>query len=163
MSIFTETCRSSLDLVRESREPGVPSDPETRIGTALGLRSGRLPEVNGRTLQNYYRYLAANMSLPFQARHPYAAGSREETGRLGRGRRESQSPTDRRLLVLVLELGVLIRLKCAALTDLESPPRREKGGGRRMAVEKTIQLAATPIAAERDANEVSDIRRPSRS
>jgi hypothetical protein len=42
---------------------------ELRIKTALGLDKGPLPNVEIEWLRRYYTYLAANLSLPFDAQH----------------------------------------------------------------------------------------------
>ncbi|MGA2059374.1 MAG: calcium-binding protein [Thermoguttaceae bacterium] len=42
---------------------------ELRIRTALGLNKGPLPNVEVEWLRKYYEYLAANLSLPFDARY----------------------------------------------------------------------------------------------
>ena len=49
------------------------STQKDRIIEALGLETDRLPGVSDKTLSKYYRYLAANLSLPFRARYPEAA------------------------------------------------------------------------------------------
>jgi hypothetical protein len=67
MSTSTETRFSSANLVADSQ---AASEPEPRIRAALGLANGRLPDVNGKTLRSYYRYLSAQMSFPFEARYP---------------------------------------------------------------------------------------------
>jgi hypothetical protein len=42
-------------------------DQEGRILAALGLSQGPLPKVQGEWLLRYYEYLAAHLSLPFEA------------------------------------------------------------------------------------------------
>ena len=44
-------------------------DQEHRIRSILGLEKGPLPKVKIEWLQKYYKYLAANLSLPFEAQH----------------------------------------------------------------------------------------------
>jgi hypothetical protein len=46
-----------------------PNDQESRIRAALGLAHGPLPKVRGEWLHRYYEYLAANLSLPFDAEY----------------------------------------------------------------------------------------------
>ena len=45
------------------------NDQESRIRAALGLARGPLPEVHTEWLHRYYEYLAANLSLPFDAEY----------------------------------------------------------------------------------------------
>ena len=50
-------------------EPATAADQEGRILVALGLACGPLPEVRTEWLHRYYEYLAANLSLPFEAEY----------------------------------------------------------------------------------------------
>ncbi len=50
-------------------EPWNENRQEERIRTALGLAHGRLPEVQSQWLRRYYEYLAAKLSLPFDAEY----------------------------------------------------------------------------------------------
>lgn len=60
-------------------EPPSPSSRSTRrIAAALGLAGGPLPNVDDETLLRYYRYLSANLTLPFTAHYPEPANPREE-------------------------------------------------------------------------------------
>jgi hypothetical protein len=59
-------------------EPLTLEKPEDRIRAALGAKGGKLPEVGKESLQAYYKYLSANMSLPFQAQYPQPVGLHEE-------------------------------------------------------------------------------------
>jgi hypothetical protein len=44
------------------------NDQERRIRTALGLEKGPLPNVGIEWLRQYFKYLAANLSFPFEAK-----------------------------------------------------------------------------------------------
>ena len=88
-----------------------PKDQESRIRAALGLAHGPLPKVHTEWLHRYYEYLAANLSLPFDAEyaedisgyrqvvsaitvvaliHPDEHAKHEEFGLLCRARRGTQ-------------------------------------------------------------------------
>ena len=76
MPIYTEAdCRGLRLYVAPSLDTECPED---RIRAALGLRSGRLPEVGAEALGRYRDYLASRMVFPFLARYPEAAGLHEE-------------------------------------------------------------------------------------
>jgi len=49
-------------------------DLEHRIRSILGLEKGPLPKVKIEWLQKYYKYLAANLALPFEAQHTEEIG-----------------------------------------------------------------------------------------
>jgi hypothetical protein len=49
-----------------------------RIRAALGAARGSLPKVDRHTLQRYYTYLSANLSLPLAAHYPLPKDSREK-------------------------------------------------------------------------------------
>jgi hypothetical protein len=57
------TCWPTIDMQSNSNHQ------ETRIRAALGLARGPLPEVRTEWLHRYYEYLAANLSLPFDAEY----------------------------------------------------------------------------------------------
>jgi hypothetical protein len=86
-------------------------DQETRILAALGLTHGPFPEVQTEWLERYHEYLAAQLSMPFEAEyaedisgyrqrvsrvtvisivHPEQHGSHEEFGLICRAHRGSQ-------------------------------------------------------------------------
>jgi hypothetical protein len=44
-------------------------DQEARIRAVLGLSRGPLPKVNAEWLRKYHRFLAAELTFPFQARY----------------------------------------------------------------------------------------------
>lgn len=46
-----------------------PNNQESRIRAALGLEHGQLPKVESQWLYRYYQYLAAHLSLPFEAEY----------------------------------------------------------------------------------------------
>ncbi len=49
-------------------------DQEHRIRSILGLEKGSLPKVKIEWLQKYYKYLAASLTLPFEARYTEEIG-----------------------------------------------------------------------------------------
>lgn len=59
------TVATPLMEMAQSRQ----DEQERRICIALGLAQGPLPEVQRRWLERYYRYLAANLSFPFDAEY----------------------------------------------------------------------------------------------
>ncbi len=75
-----------LSLYTEAREGRpkfchVPHHDQTqqrRILAALGRKWGQIPRVDDQTLSRYYRYLAANLSLPFTAHFPVPTNPLEE-------------------------------------------------------------------------------------
>ena len=58
-------CRNA----RHRRRTREGNDQEDRILAALGLARGPLPEVRTEWLDRYYDYLAAHLSLPFEAEY----------------------------------------------------------------------------------------------
>ena len=75
MAAYTEANWNGLRLIAE---PLAPDNPDVRVRTALGLKGGSLPEVGQETLQEYFDFLASNLSFPFQARYPEPIGLHEE-------------------------------------------------------------------------------------
>jgi hypothetical protein len=73
MSTYTKI-NDLISLPKPVGESSALREPEHRIRQALRLASGPLPHVDAETLGKYYRYLAAQLSFPFQA------GYHEEVG-----------------------------------------------------------------------------------
>jgi hypothetical protein len=61
-----------------SISPRSELDREQRIMRALAVRKGSIPRVDEATLSTYYRYLSANLSLPFAAHFPEPSSPQEE-------------------------------------------------------------------------------------
>src|SRR4051812_42494423 len=61
--------------------PLSPKDPEDRIRTALGVRSGDepIPRVSLATLRRYYRHLVAHLTFPFPGKLASAIGPHQDT------------------------------------------------------------------------------------
>ncbi len=76
------TCTfTEVDWTRPTAVVEEPSSSERRrrrILAALGLASGPLPRVDDDTLSRYYRYLSANLPLPFTAYYPRPKDAKEE-------------------------------------------------------------------------------------
>ena len=89
MPAGTETAWNGLRLFAE--EAGTLEQPEDRVRAVLGVSDGPLPEVGKETLQNYYEYLTAHLSFPFQARYPEPIGLHEEIIRTVTGGRLARS------------------------------------------------------------------------
>ena len=53
-------------------------DREQRIMRAFAVRKGSIPRVDGAALSAYYRYLSANLSLPFTAHYPKPSDPQED-------------------------------------------------------------------------------------
>ena len=75
---MTRTATTSVSPAIETQVVVIPvSKPQTqegRILTALGLLRGPLPHAVTQWLIRYYDYLAAHLSMPFEARCPEDAG-----------------------------------------------------------------------------------------
>jgi hypothetical protein len=54
-----------------------PQGRTARILSALGLRAGEPPRVDDPWLSRYYRYLSANLRLPFTAFYPEPSSAEE--------------------------------------------------------------------------------------
>jgi hypothetical protein len=76
LSIYTQTDRDSVPL---TTAPLAERDQKHRIMAALGVTQGSLPRVDEQTLSTYFRYLAAQLSLPFAAWYPEPKTSAEKT------------------------------------------------------------------------------------
>ncbi len=70
---FTATS-TSIERLAFVTQPSKPLTQEGRILAALGLARGPLPHVVAKWLLRYHEYLAANLSLPFDARCPEDSG-----------------------------------------------------------------------------------------
>ncbi len=74
LSSIAEPDCSGLELL-PPRSAGIQQSE--RIMAALGVMRGGIPRVSEKMLARYYRYLAANLSLPFVAYYPQPRNCRE--------------------------------------------------------------------------------------
>jgi hypothetical protein len=78
MVISTET-KVAWNQPRIVTVPRRQPDQKQRIRDALGSTNEWLPAVDETTLGQYYRYLAANLTLPFTAHFPKPTTSAEQS------------------------------------------------------------------------------------
>jgi hypothetical protein len=77
MAISTKT-KTIWDRAKIVVAPHRQLDQKQRIMAALGWTNDRLPKVDEETLSRYYRYLSANMTIPFGAHFPRPTNSQEQ-------------------------------------------------------------------------------------
>jgi hypothetical protein len=78
MAISTET-KATWNQARIVIAPHRQADQKQRIRIALGAKNERLPTVDEKALSRYYRYLSANLVLPFAAHFPKPTTAEEQT------------------------------------------------------------------------------------
>jgi hypothetical protein len=75
LSIQTKVTWNQVRIVTAPHRQGGQMQ---RIRLALGSNRERLPTVDEETLSRYYRYLSANLTLPFAAHFPKPTTSEED-------------------------------------------------------------------------------------
>lgn len=132
---------SEEDLEPDNGEPAVieqptkivirplnPNDEDDRVRIVLGLTSDDpLPEVDGDTLRTYYRYLAAHLTFPVEAKWEPEYGPRTAITITSLGDSEEDSVQDEMygLLCTARAAGRLIEVPLGECAAKQSGPNRQ--------------------------------------
>jgi hypothetical protein len=109
-------------------KPLSPKDEDDRTRMVFGLTSNDpLPEVDDDTLVAYHKYLAANLTFPFEAEHGEEYGHPEKVKVIGLGDPDEEPMIDEEYGILCearME-GQVVTLPLAELEVVKSKPNRQ--------------------------------------